>query len=107
MNTTTAETLHRQLVLPVRAVRAGLGAAADQDPVVVARHTAKVVPALAKAADQVAALQAKVERVAAKNERKIQSPAKRRHRGKALADALAAVGGVHEDLNAAIRSLGH
>jgi hypothetical protein len=106
MNTTnTAKTLYRRLVLPVRAVRACLGDAADQDPAVVAHHTDKVVPVLAAAADRVAVLRRRVADTTTRMERKRDSAAAKRHRREALADAVVAVDGVHEDLTAAIRSL--
>ncbi|WP_330251616.1 hypothetical protein OG874_36640 [Nocardia sp. NBC_00565] len=106
METSTAETLRRQLVLPVRAVRVGLHASGS-DPATVARKTRKVGPALTKATERVAVVHRRVERTAADLERTSarHHPTALAERRKALADALALVAGVDADLNAAIRSL--
>lgn len=107
MSTTTD--LRRQLVLPVRAVRAGLGAAADEDPAVVARKTAEVVPALSKAAARVAEIERKLERAAEKFERQAESgkygPATVRAGREATAATLGQVSAVRAELDDAVRLL--
>ncbi|MFD6390905.1 hypothetical protein ACWF9G_18510 [Nocardia sp. NPDC055029] len=100
MNATSLD-LHRTVVLPVRAVRAGLGAAADEDPAVVARRTAKVAPALAAAAERVAEIRDTV----AGSERDWGSAAADRHARKAMADTVARLDGYHGELASAAAAL--
>ncbi|MFD4428784.1 hypothetical protein [Nocardia sp. NPDC058497] len=100
MNATSLD-LHRTVVLPVRAVRAGLGAAADKDPAAVARQTAKFAPALAAAAEQVAELRATV----AGSERDRGSAAADRHARKTMADTVARLDGYHSELANAAAAL--
>ncbi|WP_433729090.1 hypothetical protein ACQP0C_40765 [Nocardia sp. CA-129566] len=108
METATAEILHRQLVLPVRAVRAGLGVSGG-DPSTLAGRTDTVVPALTAAADRVTAAHRRLDRSATQLERKAAAknynPAPLAARRAAIANARAAVDGLHADLNRAIRSL--
>ncbi|WP_147471765.1 hypothetical protein [Nocardia stercoris] len=101
-SSSTADILHRQLVLPVRATRAGLGAAAGQDPAAVARHTATVIPALTAAADRVADRRGRLEQRAEKHTATRSFPDRRRA---AYADALAAVDGIHTALTTAAARL--
>jgi hypothetical protein len=107
MKTTTAEILHRQLVLPVRAARVGLIAAGGESAAFAARTD--VAPALTAAADRVAAKRHRVERATAKMERKAVArpphPSAVAERRKAMAEALALVESVHKDLNTAIQAL--
>ena len=101
----TAQTLRRRLVLPVRAVRAGLGVDSEAAVEGAALVQEQVIPALDAAADQVTAVRRRVEKRIAKMDRSGESPAAKRHRAKALAGALATVDGVHRDLTGTIADL--
>ncbi|MEV0294333.1 hypothetical protein [Nocardia sp. NPDC050710] len=105
--TTTAEILHRQLVLPVRAVRAGLNASGRRDTPTAVRHAEKIPPLLDVAADCVTAARHRVEKTAARMERGADNewPDVTAACRKAVADTLANVDGVHEALTKAARSL--